>query len=157
NSNLKVKTIAELVALAKDKPGTLSYGTFSFVHVQFMNRLNKKNGIDIVRVPFRSGNEVVTAVLSGTTPVAFLGFSNMLSQMRGGQITGIALSANARSPLFPDLPTVLEATGERYPITWFGLFAPAGTPREIIDRVHADVVEITGTPEFRQKNYVERA
>jgi len=157
NSDLKVKTIPELVALAKEKPGKLSYGTFSFVLVQFMNKLNKKNGTDIVRVPFRSGNEVVTAVLSGTTPVALLGLSNMLSQVRSGRFTGIALSANARSPLFPDLPTLEEASGEKYPVTWFGLFAPAGTPRAIIDRVHAGVVEITGTPEFRQKNYVERA
>jgi tripartite-type tricarboxylate transporter receptor subunit TctC len=157
NSNLKAKTIHDLVALAKEKPGTLSYGTFSFVLVQFMNKLNKKNGIDIVRVPFRSGNEVVTAVLSNTTPVALLGLSNMLAQVRSGAITGIALSANTRSPLFPDLPTLREASGEHYPVTFFGLFAPARTPREIIDRVHTDVVEITGTPEFKQKNYVERA
>jgi tripartite-type tricarboxylate transporter receptor subunit TctC len=81
----------------------------------------------------------------------------MLSQVRSGHITGIALSANARSPLFPEMPTLLEATGENYPVTWFGLFAPAGTPRPIIDRVHADVVQITSDPAFRQKNYVERA
>jgi tripartite-type tricarboxylate transporter receptor subunit TctC len=81
----------------------------------------------------------------------------MLSQIRGGHITGIALSANARSPLFPDMPTLLEATGENYLASWFGLFAPAGTPRSIIERVHADVVQITSAPAFRQKNYVERA
>ena len=157
NAQLKVKTIPDLVALAKAKPGTLSYGTFSFVLVQFMEKLKKTHGIDIVRVPFRSGNEVVNAIMSGTTPVALLGLSNMLSQIRAGHITGIALSANARSPLFPDMPTLLEATGENYPVTWFGLFAPAGTPRPIIDRVHADVVQITSDPAFRQKNYVERA
>jgi tripartite-type tricarboxylate transporter receptor subunit TctC len=55
------------------------------------------------------------------------------------------------------MPTLLEATGENYPVTWFGLFAPAGTPRSIIDRVHAGVVQITSDPMFRQKNYVERA
>ena len=157
NAQLKVKTIPDLIALAKAKPGTLSYGTFSFVLVQFMEKLKKTHGIDIVRVPFRSGNEVVNAIMSGTTPVALLGLSNMLSQIRSGHITGIALSANARSPLFPDMPTLKEATGENYPVTWFGLFAPAGTPRPIIERVHADVVEITSDPTFRQKNYVERA
>jgi tripartite-type tricarboxylate transporter receptor subunit TctC len=157
NSNLNVKTIPELVALAKAKPGTLSYGTFSFVHVQFMNKLNKKEGIDIVRVPFRSGAEVVNAVMAGTTPVAMLGLSNMLAQIRSGHITGIALSANGRSPLFPNMPTLREASGEDYPVTWFGLFAPAGLPRPIVDRVHAEVVKITSDPAFRQKNYVERA
>src|SRR3954451_1161779 len=157
NAQLKVRTIPDLIALAKARPGTLSYGTFSFVLVQFMEKLKKTPGIDIVRVPFRSGNEVVNAIMSGTTPVALLGLSIMLSQIRSGHITGIALSANARSPLFPDLPTLLEATGENYPVTWFGLFAPAGTPRPIIERVHADVVQITSDPAFRQKNYVERA
>ena len=106
NAQLKVKTIPDLVALAKAKPGTLSYGTFSFVLVQFMEKLKKTHDIDIVRVPFRSGNEVVNAIMSGTTPVALLGLSNMLSQIRSGHITGIALSANARSPLFPDMPTL---------------------------------------------------
>lgn len=157
NSKLNVKTIPELVKLARDKPGTLSYGTFSFVHVQFMNKLNKTNGIDIVRVPFRSGNEVVNAVMAETTPVAMLGLSNMLAQMRSGHITGIALSANARSPLFPDMPTLKEASGEDYPVTWFGMFAPAGAPRAVVDKVHAEIVAITADPGWRQKNFVERA
>ena len=63
----------------RPNPARLSYGTFSFVLVQFMEKLKKKHGIDIVRVPFRSGNEVVNAIMSGTTPVALLGLSNMLS------------------------------------------------------------------------------
>jgi tripartite-type tricarboxylate transporter receptor subunit TctC len=157
NSKLNVKTIPELVKLAKNKPGTLSYGTFSFVLVQWIEKLKKKEGIDIVRVPFRSGNEVVNAVMGGTTPVALLGLSNMLSQVRSGHITGIALSANMRSPLFPDLPTLKEASGDDYPVTFFGLFAPAGLPQPIVDKVHAEVVAITSEPSFRQKNFVERA
>ena len=157
NAKLNVKTIPELVALAKAKPGTLSYGTFSFVLVQWMEKLKKREGIDIVRVPFRSGNEVVNAIMSGSTPVAMLGLSNMLEQVRSGHITGIALSANARSPLFPNLPTLKEASGEDYPVTFFGLFAPVGTPRPIIDRVHAEVTRIANDPAFKQKNYIERA
>jgi tripartite-type tricarboxylate transporter receptor subunit TctC len=157
SAQLKVETIPELVALAKDKPGTLSYGTFSFVASQFMNKLWKKYDVNIVRVPFRSGNEVVNAVLSSTTPIALLGLSNMLSQIRAGEINGLALSANARSPLFPNMPTLQEATGEDYPQTWFGLFAPAGTPKPIIDQVYTDTAQITGDPAFRQKNYADRA
>jgi tripartite-type tricarboxylate transporter receptor subunit TctC len=157
NAQLDVKTVPDMVALAKAKPGTLSYGTFSFVLAQFMEKLKKRQGIDIVRVPFRSGNEVVNAILGGTTPIALLGLSNMVSHIRGGRINGLAISANARSPLFPDMPTLLEATGEKYQVTWFGLFAPAATPRPIVERVHADIVQITGDAAFRQKNYVERA
>jgi tripartite-type tricarboxylate transporter receptor subunit TctC len=157
NASLNVNTIAELVALAKAKPGTLSYGSFSFVLVYFMDKLNKENGIDIVRVPFRSGNEVVNAVMSGSTPIAFLGLSNMLPQIRSGHIRGLALNSERRSPLFPNIPTLKEATGEDYPPPWFGLFAPAGTPRSIINRLHGAVFQITSDPAWRQKNFIERA
>lgn len=157
NANLNIKTVPEMVALAKAKPGTLSYGTFSFVLAQYMEKLKKREGIDIVRVPFRSGNEIVNAIMSGTAPIAFLGLANMLPQIRSGHITAIALNAHSRSPLFPDLPTLKEATGEDVPPTWFGLFAPAGTPKPIVERVHAEVVRITGEAAWKQKNFVERA
>jgi tripartite-type tricarboxylate transporter receptor subunit TctC len=157
NSKLGVKTIPELVALAKSKPGTLSYGTFSFMLDYFMGQLNKKNGIDIVRVPFRSGNEMVNAVMSGTTPIVFLGLSNMIGQVKSGQFTGLALNSTNRLPLFPDIPTLKEATGEDYPPPWFGLFAPAGTPLPIVDKVHDEVVRIAAVPEWRQRNFIQRA
>jgi tripartite-type tricarboxylate transporter receptor subunit TctC len=157
NASLGVRTIPELVALAKAKPGTLSYGTFSFMLAYFMDELNKKNGIDIVRVPFRSGNEMVNAVMTGTTPIVFLGLSNMIGQVKSGQFTGLALNANARLPLFPDIPTLAEATGEDYPPPWFGLFAPAGTPLPIVDKMHDEVARIASVPEWRQRNFVERA
>jgi len=157
NSKLGVKTIPELVALAKSKPGTLSYGTFSFMLDYFMQRLNKTNGIDIVRVPFRSGNEMVNAVMSGTTPIVFLGLSNMIGQVKSGQFTGLALNSTNRLPLFPDIPTLKEATGEDYPPPWFGLFAPAGTPLPIVDKLHDEVVRIAAVPEWRQRNFIQRA
>jgi tripartite-type tricarboxylate transporter receptor subunit TctC len=157
NSSLGVKTIPELVALAQSKPGTLSYGTFSFMLAYFMDQLNKKNGIDIVRVPFRSGNEMVNAVMTGTTPIVFLGLANMLGQIKSGQFTALALNSNVRSPMFPDVPTLGEAMGVDYPPPWFGLFAPGGTPMPILDKINAEVQAITSEPAFRQKNYVERA
>ena len=157
NASLNVKTIPELIALAKAKPKTLSYGTFSFVLVYFMDQLNNKNGIDIVRVPFRSGNELANAVVAGSTQIAFLGLSNMLGQIRSGKITGLAINGPSRSPLFPEIPTLKEATGEDYPAPWFGLFAPAGTPKPIVDRINAEVVRVASNPEWRRKNFIERA
>ena len=157
NSKLNIKSIPAMIALAKAQPGTLSYGTFSFVLVQYMEKLNKRHGIDIVRVPFRSGNEVVNAIMSGTAPIAFLGLANMLQQIRAGHINCIALNAYQRSPLFPDMPTLKEASGEDVPPTWFGLFAPAGTPRAIIEKIHAEVVRVTSDPDWRRRNFIERA
>ena len=157
NSSLGIRTIPEMVALARARPGTLSYGTFSFMLVYFMDNLNRKNGIDIVRVPFRSGNEMVNAMIAGSTPIVFLGLSNMIGQIKAGQVTGIALNSNARSPLFPDIPTLAEAIGEDYPPPWFGMFAPAGTPAFILDKVHAEIMRITTEPAFRAKYFTSRA
>src|SRR5262245_42963987 len=84
-----LRTIPELVTLSKAKPGTLSYGTFSFPLAHFMEKLKQETGADIVRIPFRSGNEVVNAVLSGSTPVAILALSNMVPQLQSGHITAL--------------------------------------------------------------------
>ena len=158
NSSLKVKTIEELVALSKAKPGTLSYGTFAFPLAYFMEKLKRETGADIVRVPFRGGGEVVNAVLSGSTPVAVLALSNMVPQLQSGRITALAVMSKARSPLFPDIPTLAEVRGgEHYPPTWFGLFTPAGTPRAIVAKLAGELSRIVGRPDFRQRMFFDRA
>lgn len=155
NNSLGVKTVPELMTLAKKQK--LSYSTFSFPLVHYMDGLNKKYGADIVRVPYRSGNEVMTALLSGATPITLLGLSNMVSTVQAGKITVLAVNSSTRSPLFPNIPTLKEATGESYPQSWFGLFAPAGTPKAITARLHKEVVAITRDPAFHKKMYIERA
>jgi tripartite-type tricarboxylate transporter receptor subunit TctC len=153
---LNVKTLAELLALAKAKPGTLSYATFSYPLTYFMEKLKKTEGIDIVKVPYRGGGDVVNALLGGTTQVALLALSNMVPQLQSGRIVPLAVVANSRSPLFPDVPTLKEARGEHYPATWFGLFTPTGVPRPIVDKIAADVDRIMAEPGFRQRIYIER-
>ena len=155
NPSLNVKTIPELVALAKRQH--LSYSTFSFPLAHFMEQLKKEHSVDIVRVPYRSGNEVVTAVLSGATPITLLGLANMVPQVQSGLIIGVALNSRARSPLVPSIPTLKEAAGSDYPQSWFGLFAPAGTPKPIIAKLNAEVTRITADPVFMQKMYIDRA
>jgi len=158
NRSLKVRTIPELVALSKAKPGTLSYGTFSFPLAHFMEKLKQETGADIVRIPFRSGNEVVNAVLSGSTPVAILALSNMVPQLQSAHITALVVTGKTRSPLFPDIPTLAEVRGgENYPATWFGLFAPAGTPKPIIAHLAREVARIVDDRDFRQRMYIDRA
>ena len=158
NSSLKVKTIPELVALSKAKPGTLSYGTFSFQLARFMEKLKQETGADIVKVPFRGGGELVNALLSGSTPVGLLALSNMVPQIQAGLITVIAVNSKTRSPLFPDVPTFAEArSGEHYPSSWFGLFAPVGTPRPITEKLANEIARIVEDREFRQRMYIARA
>ncbi|HKA73120.1 MAG TPA: tripartite tricarboxylate transporter substrate binding protein [Xanthobacteraceae bacterium] len=157
NSALGVKTIPDLVALSRARPGTLSYGTFSSPAAHFMEKLKQQTGADMVRVPFRSGSDVVNAVLSGSTPVAVLALSNMIAQLQSGRITGLAVTSKTRSPLFPDIPTLMEARGEDYPLSWFGLFAPAATPPPIAAKIAADVQRIVGDRAFRQRMFIDRA
>jgi tripartite-type tricarboxylate transporter receptor subunit TctC len=157
NPSLKVATIADVVALAKARPGTLSYGTFAFPAAQFMDKLNKDTGADIVRVPFRGGAEIVTAVLSGTTPIGLLALSNMIPQLQAGRIKALAILSKARSPLFPEIPTFAEAgVSDDYPPTWFGLFAPAGTPAPILAKVGNTVARIVEARDFLARMFIER-
>ncbi len=155
NRSLKVSTIPDLVALSKAKP--LSYGTFAFPLAYFMEKLKRETGADIVRVPFRGGGEVVNALLSGSTPVAVLALSNMIAQLQSGHIKALAVMSKERSPLFPDVPTLAEVRGESYPPTWFGLFAPARTPKPVIAKIAAELPRILERGDFRQRMYVERA
>lgn len=152
NSEHQVRSIDELIRFARARRGALSYGTFAFSLEYFIEKLNKENGIDIVKVPFRSGTELASAVLANATPIGALGVSNVVSYLESGRMTGLAVSSNERMVLFPDIPTVNELRpGEKYPPSWFGLFAPAETPREIVDRI-ADVTgKILATSSFGDK------
>jgi tripartite-type tricarboxylate transporter receptor subunit TctC len=156
NNSLKVKTIDDIVALAKARPGTLSYGTFSFPLSKFMEKLTKDTGTDIVRVPFKGGGEVVNAVLAGSTPLALLALSNMIAQLQANLITGIVVFSDGRVPLFPDVPTLKEVRNEHYPSTWFGLFAPSRTPQPILAKVAGAVARIVDDPAFRKRMFDER-
>jgi len=157
NPDLKVKTLAELIALAKKERGKLSYATFAFPAQVFMDKLNKAEGTDIVRVPYKGGGEVVNALLGGNTPVAVLALSNMVAQLQSGRITPLAVVANARSPLFPNVPTLNEARpGAAFRTTWFGLFTQSGVPRPIVEKVAHDADRIMAQPDFRKRIYTDR-
>jgi tripartite-type tricarboxylate transporter receptor subunit TctC len=110
NAALKVKTIDELIALSKAKPGTLNYVTASVPLALYMETLVKEKGADWVRVPFKGGGEAVNAVLSGSTPIALIGEGNVIGNIHAGTMTALVMVNNIRSPNFPDVPT-LEETG----------------------------------------------
>ena len=158
NAALKVKTVDELVALSKAKAGTLSYTAPSLPLALYLEKLKRERGADWVSIPFRGGGDTTNAVLSGSTPIAFLGMQNFISHLQAGTMIGLAVDGAQRSPLFPDIPTLAEL-GYHGNLTrvYFGLVAPAGTPRPIIDKVRADVVRVGDDPAFRKKQFVERA
>ena len=137
NASLNVKSFDELAALAKAKPKTLSYMAPSLSKVAFMEEFNKKHGIDFVRVPFKGGGDAVNSMLTGTTPVAIFGIGNLIQFIRDGKILGLAVDGDKRSPLAPDIPTFKEiGYTEHLMASFFGIYAPAGTPKPIIDKLN---------------------
>jgi tripartite-type tricarboxylate transporter receptor subunit TctC len=158
NSDLKVKNVDELVALSKARPGTLSYVTPGAPMVLYMETLKRERGADWVRVPFKGGGEAVNSVLGGSTPIALIGEGNVVGQIRAGTMTPLVMMNNIHSPNFPKVPTLKE-TGYNGPPSrgWYGLFAPAGTPRPIIDRIAKETAAIVADPEFAEKQLKERS
>ena len=154
---LNVRTLPELTALSKAKPGTLSYATGAVPFGVFMEQFKKETGADIIRVPFRGGGEAVNALLSGTTPVGFYGISNVRAHLEAGTVVGLMVDSDKRSPLFPNIPTIAEATHKTYASrSYFGLLAPPGTPKPITARLQAEVARIVAQPEFRRRHLIER-
>jgi tripartite-type tricarboxylate transporter receptor subunit TctC len=158
NAQLKVKTIDELIALSKTKPGTLNYLTASVPLALYMETLKKEKGADWVRVPFKGGGEAVNAVLSGSTPIALIGEGNVIGQIRAGTMTPLVMVNNIKSPNFPQVPTLAE-TGYSGPPSrsWYGLFMPAGTPRAIVDKLAKEVAVIVADPAFRERHLSARS
>jgi len=157
NTELKVNTVDDLVALSKAKKGTLSYLTASLPLVVYMEHLKKVKGADWVRVPFRGGGEATNAVLSGSTPIALIGIGNVMPHIKAGKMKALALANNIRTPQLPSVPTLAD-TGYKGPPSrsWYGLFAPAGTPKPVIDRINKEVRAIVGEKEFQEKNLFPR-
>jgi tripartite-type tricarboxylate transporter receptor subunit TctC len=158
NSDLKVKTVDELIALSKSRPGRLSYLTPGAPMVLYMETLKKQRGADWVRVPFKGGGEAVNAILSGFTPIGLFGEGNVIGQIRAGTMTPLVMLNNIHSPNFPQVPTLRETGYDGPPSRgWYGLFAPAGTPRPIVDRLAKEVAAIIAEPEFAQKQLKDRS
>ncbi len=158
NSNLKVKTVDELVALSKERAGTLSYLTPGAPMVLYMETLKKEKGADWVRVPFKGGGEAVNAILSGSTPIGLFGEGNVIGQIKAGTMTPLVMLNNIHSPNFPATPTLQEIGYNGPPSRgWYGLFAPTGTPRPIIDRIAKETAAIVADPDFAQKQLKDRS
>lgn len=157
NSDLKVKSVDELVAASKANPGKFNYLTASLPLAVFMDSLKRDKGADWVRVPFKGGGEATNAILSGTTPIGLIGLGNVLTQIESGKMTALALTNNIRTPQLPNTPTFADIGYKGAPSqTWYGLFAPPGTPKAVIDKLNAEVTRVMKDPEFERKFVTSR-
>ena len=153
---LNVKSLAELAAASKAKPGTLSYSALSIPLQLFMEEWKKTSGADIVAVPARGGAEIVNGVLSGTIPVAIVGIANWLPHIRGGAVVALAVNSLQRSSLLPDVPTLAELGFPDEAQMYFGLVAPARTPADIVEKLFTEFKAIGDDPQFRQRRLIEQ-
>ena len=153
--SLNVNSVSELIALSKAKPNTLSYATQANALTLFMEGFKRDTGADLQRVPFQSGGEATNAVLGGHVPVGYFGIGNLLPHVRDGRIKMLAVDTPQRTPLYPAAPTLAEAGYKGIPIRpWWGLFAPAGTPQPIVDRIHREVMRVMNDPTFRERHLI---
>ncbi len=158
NASLNVHTLAELAALSKAKPGTLSYTAASIPLIAFMDKWTRETRADVVKVPFRGGAEAVNNVMGGSTPVAFFGLANWLSFIRNGTVTALAVDSTKRSPLLPDVPTLTElGYGQNLTRLYFGIVAPTGVPNAIVHKLRDAFAAIGNDPDFRQKRMIDMA
>ena len=154
NASVPAKNLTELIALAKQKPGVLSYGSFgpgSVVHLD-MEAFASAVGIKLLHVPFKGTADVMQALAGGQIDMAFAAIGPAVPQIKAGQMRGLGVASLQRQPLVPDVPTFSEAGVPNFEArSWFGIAAPAGTPRPIIDRIAADVLRVVQTPDYRKR------
>ena len=159
-SELPIKSVAEIVALAKANPGKLSYGHAGVGTSQHLaGELFKHMAhVDIAPVPYRGTTALMPDLLAGRITMSFANISNVVPLAREGKLRALAITSIERSPLVPELPTMAESG---YPgfeaVPWFGLLAPAGTPNDVLDRLHDETVKTLasrrGTQEIRRTRH----
>ena len=156
---LPANTLPELISLAKQKPGSInyaSYGSGSQPHLA-AEMLKNKAGIDLVHVPYKGISLAVPAVMAGEVQLTFAGIATSMPQLKAGRIKALAIGGQARSPLLPQVPTFTElGFPEVETHAWFGLFLPAGSPAEAVQRIYQDTKKIIDESDFRQKQLVEK-
>ena len=154
NPEVPIHTVKELIAAAKAKPQSLSYastGNGSSNHIS-MELFKSLAGVDIVHIPYKGSAPAVTDLLGGQVQVMFDNVPNVLPHVKAGKLRALAVSGATRTPLAPDVPTVAEAGVPGYELTvWFGLVAPAATPREVVQKLNAESLRILAMPDVRER------
>ncbi len=155
SSKLGVTSLGELAELSKRRPGTLSYSALAIPMQITVENWKKETGADLVYVPVRGGADMVTGLLTGTTPVAIVGLPNFIPYIRNGEVKALAVDSEERSPLFPDVPTLQELGFPNLAPVYFAFVAPAGIPKEIVSKLHKEIAEIGNNPDFRKSRLLD--
>lgn len=154
NPKLPAKNIAELVALAKKSPGKLTFGSNGNGTGQHLigAQFNIGSGVDILHVPYKGSGPLTIDLLGGQIDMSFDTVTPVLSHIRAGKLRALAVTTIQRSAALPDVPTLDEAGLKGFDQgTWFGILAPAATPKDVVTRLNNEVIKVVSSPEFRKK------
>jgi tripartite-type tricarboxylate transporter receptor subunit TctC len=152
--SLPVKSVKELVALAKSRPGDINYGSSGIgTNIYLVSELFKlRTGISAVHIPYKGTGAAVIAMLSGESQMMFSSVTGVLAHVRAGRLRALAMVSPKRSPLLPEVPTLDEAGVSGIDAgSWTAIVGPAGMPRHIVSKLNAAIVQITAMPKYRER------
>jgi tripartite-type tricarboxylate transporter receptor subunit TctC len=160
NPSMGAANLNEFIAAARSKPGAFNYGSLGpgTLANLLMEWLKKQHGINVTHVPYKGPPQLIQAVVANEVQLTYLGVGAFVPFHKAGKLRILGVSGERRSPLVPDVPTLIEQglTGMDARV-WFGWFVPAGTPRDAVDRVHREVVRIFSSAAFVEKNLTAQA
>jgi tripartite-type tricarboxylate transporter receptor subunit TctC len=152
--SLPVKSVRELIALSRSRPGQLNYGSSGaggtpYLAVEYFKLLAK---VDIAHIPYKGAAPMIIDLIGGQLSLTITGIPPLLPHVKAGKLRALAVATSKRLPLLPELPTIAEAALPGYEATsWYGVLAPAATPKEIITRINAEIVKGIARPDAAQR------
>lgn len=152
NPSVPATSVKELIALAKAKPGQLSFGSSEPSSRLAGEQFKAMSDTNLLHVPYKGGSQIMTDMLGGHVQVGFTSVLTVLQHYKTGKLRVLGVSGTVRSPNMPDVPTVPEAGLPGYePVAWYGLYGPKGMPRELTAKIQKDIAAIAATPEVRDR------
>ncbi len=149
--SVPARSMKELVALAKAKPGEVFHASSASAFHVATELFNKQAGVKIVNVPYKGAAPAVNAAVAGETTMVVISIPPIMTLLKSGKLRPLGITGAKRSRFFPDIPTVAEAGYEFDGVTWAGLFAPAGTPRAIIDKLYNGMSTVLKSDDMRER------
>lgn len=148
----QAKSLGQFIQLAKANPGKFNYSSGSSPFQVVTELFKKQAGIDIMHVPYKGSVQAILAALAGDTDLVTVDLPSALAQLRAGKLQGLAVSSPQRSSMVPNLPTMAESGLPNFNVVlWSGIFAPAGTPKEVVDKLHDAAAQILKMDDIRSR------
>jgi tripartite-type tricarboxylate transporter receptor subunit TctC len=154
NPNLPAKSVKELMALAKARPGKLTYGSSGIGGTSHLSGalLGVLGDVELTHIPYKGGEPAMTAIVAGQIDMLFSTLLQSRGLIRGRKLRPLAVTTPNRSPAMPELPTMMQAGVPRYEVVgWYGVLAPAGTPRAIVQKLNREIARIVHLPDVAEK------